>query len=122
MPDGLGAPDGVTVSPDRRLVSMGWSAGEDGVVRLDQFDADLDFSVLKTTPDVFFATVDGNDALWFVEPHAWSCWSPTAPGGQSRPASRATRWSGRRRHDPRLEGDLTQERAIEIAESSVPVG
>ena len=48
---------------------MSWSADEDGVVRLDQFDADLDFSVLKTTPDVFFAAVDGNDALWFEEPH-----------------------------------------------------
>ena len=123
VPDELGAPDGVTVSPDRRLVSMSWSAGEDGVVRLDQFDADLDFSLLKTTPDVFFATVDGNDALWFVEPHEVVLLEPdgTRRTESARLAGHTLVWLDDGT-TLRLEGDLTQERAIEIAESSVPVG
>ena len=48
VPEELGDPDGVEVSPDRRMVSMSWATDEDGVVRLDQFDARFDFSVLKT--------------------------------------------------------------------------
>ena len=69
VPEALGAPDGVEVSADRRIVSMSWTTDEEGVLRLDQFDAMLDFSVLKTAPDVFYAAVNDTDALWFEEPH-----------------------------------------------------
>ena len=50
VPAGLGTPDGVEVSGDRRVVSMSWTTDEDGVLRLDQFDATLDFTVVKTRP------------------------------------------------------------------------
>ena len=101
---------------------MSWSSPTDGVVRLDQFDADLDYSVLKTTPDVFFATVDGADALWFVAPHELVLLDPDgSPRTESaRLAGRTLVWTGDGT-TLRLEGDLSQERAVEIAESSVPV-
>ena len=102
---------------------MSWSSGQDGVVRLDQFDADLDFSVLKSTPDVFYAVVDGNDALWFEEPHEVVLLDPDGSrrSQSARLAGQALVWVD----DAvtlRLEGDLRLERAVEIAESAVPAG
>ncbi|MET0915152.1 MAG: hypothetical protein ABWY81_03020 [Jiangellaceae bacterium] len=122
VPEELGDPDGVEVSPDRRLVSMSWATDEDGVVRLDQFDARFDFSVLKRAPGVFYAAVGGTDALWFEEPHEVVLLEPdgsrrTEP---ARLAGHTLIWLD----DVttlRLEGDLSLERAVEIAESCVTV-
>ena len=101
---------------------MGWSSDEDGVVRLDQFDGRFDFSVLKTAPGVFYAAVGGTDALWFEEPHEVVLLDPDGSRRteSARLAGHTLIWLD----DVttlRLEGDLSLERAVEIAESSVPV-
>ena len=130
VPEELGVPDGVEVSPDRRLVSMSWSSPEDGPedgpedsrVRLDQFDAEVDYSIVKRTPDVVYTSVDGSDALWFVRPHELVLLEPDGSrrAESARLAGHTLVWLT---NDTtlRLEGDLSLERAIEIAESSVPV-
>ncbi|HEX5087142.1 MAG TPA: hypothetical protein VFV89_04985 [Nocardioides sp.] len=121
-PDALGDPDGVEVSDDRRMVSMSWDTDEEGVLRLDEFDATLDFSVVKVAPDVQHATVNGTDALWFDEPHEVALLEPdgTRVTHSARLAGHTLIWMT----DGvtlRLEGDIEQHRAEEIAESAVAV-
>lgn len=122
VPTELGPPDGVEVSADARMVSMSWSGGPDGVVRLDQFDARLDFSVAKVSPTVRYASVGGSDALWFEEPHEVDL---VDADGTRR--SEAARLAGHTLIWPsgvttlRLEGDLDLARAVEIAESAAQV-
>ena len=122
VPQELGVPDGVEVSPDGRMVSMSWTSEQDGVVRLDQFDARFDFSVLKRTPTVQYVEVDGTDALWFEQPHEVVLLEPDGSRRteSARLAGHTLIWL---EGDTtlRLEGDLTLQRAVEIAESSVPV-
>lgn len=123
VPEELGVPDGVEVALDERMVSMSWSSDQDGVVRLDQFGARFDFSVLKRTPGVFYASVGGTDALWFEEPHEVVLLEPDGSRRteSARLAGHTLIWLG---GDTtlRLEGELSLERAVEIAESSVTVG
>ncbi|MDF1602150.1 hypothetical protein [Nocardioides sp. YIM 152315] len=122
-PAGLGDPDGVEVSPDRRRVSMSWTTDDAGVLRLDQFDARLDYSVVKRTPGVTFVGVDGGDALWFEEPHEVALID--ADGTQvthsARLAGHTLIWQDGAT-TLRLEGDIDLGRAIRVAESSEPVG
>ena len=122
VPEGLGGPDGVEVSPDLRMVSMSWTTDEEGALRLDQFDATLDFSVLKTAPDVFYAAVNGTDALWFKEPHEVALLEPdgTAVTHSARLAGHTLIWQ-EGEVTVRLEGDIELSRAVQIAESAVPV-
>ena len=122
VPIELGAPDGVEVSADRRLVSMTWSDGRDGVVRLDQFDGRLDFTIAKRAPRVFYAAVDGTDALWFEEPHEVVLLEPDGDRRRqsARLAGHTLIWQDGST-TLRIEGDLTLERAVEIAESAVAV-
>lgn len=123
LPEELGIPDGVEVSRDERMVSMSWSSDLDGVVRLDQFDARFDFSVLKRTPGVLYASVGGTDALWFEQPHEVVLLEPNGSRRteSARLAGHTLIWLD---GDTtlRLEGELSLERAVEIAESSVAVG
>jgi hypothetical protein len=122
LPAELGVPDGVEVSADRRMVSMSWTTGEQDVVRLDQFDARLDFTVAKRAPGVYYASVGGTDALWFEEPHEVVL---IEPDGSRRTES--ARLAGHTLiwqvgfTTLRLEADVSRERAVEIAESVVPV-
>ena len=81
VPQSLGPPDGVELSADRRVLSMSWSTSDEGVLRLDQFDARLDFTIAKRTPGVQFVAVDGSDALWFEEPTAAVVPSPLGSPG-----------------------------------------
>ncbi len=121
-PKVLGGPAGVEVSPDRRVVSMTWR-GEGGVVRLDQFDGGLDFSIAKRSPQVGFAAVDGVDALWFEEPHEVVLIDAdgTRRTESARLAGHTLIWP-RGSTTLRLEGDLSLDEAVRIAESAVPVG
>lgn len=121
-PGALGRPMGVHVAHDRRTLSMTWDdAGR--VVRLDQFDGTLDFVMAKTSPEVRYAAVAGADALWFDEPHEVVL---LEPDGSRRTES--ARLAGHTLIWPqggttlRLEGDLTLEEAVRIAESARPVG
>jgi hypothetical protein len=123
VPEELGVPDGVEVSSGRRVVSMSWTTDEAGVLRLDQFGARLDFAVAKRAPEVYYAAVDGSDALWFEEPHEVALLEPDG--------SRVTRSARLAGHTLiwqdgsttlRLEGELSLDRAVDIAESTVAVG
>ncbi|GAA4371288.1 hypothetical protein [Nocardioides caricicola] len=115
----LGEPDGVEVSPDRRIVSMSWTT-EDGVVRLDQLDGRLDFSMAKRAPDVTFVTVSGGGALWFDDPHeVWVLGDPEAHA--PRLAGHTLIWPAGAT-TLRLEGEVDLRTAIEIAESAEPLG
>ena len=122
VPAALGVPDGVEVSSDKRRVSMSWASDEDGPVRLDQFGAGLDFSVLKVAPEVMYTSVGQNDALWFEEPHEVVLLEPdgSTRTESARLAGHTLVWLDDAA-TLRLEGDLTLERAVEIAASSVPV-
>lgn len=122
LPADLGEPDGVEVSDDGRMVSMTWADGPGGVVRVDQFDGRLDFMVVKRSPDVVYAVVAGSDALWFEVPHDVTLFNDdgTRRTESARLAGHTLIWP-RGVTTLRLEGDLTLEQAVEIAESAVLV-
>ena len=123
VPEELGEPDGVEVSPDRRMVSMSWTTDQEGALRLDQFAAGLDFSVIKTAPDVFYAAVNDTDALWFEDPHEVALLEPdgTTVIHSARLAGHTLIWQ-EGGVTLRMEGDVDLSRAVDIAESAVPVG
>ena len=110
-------PDGLSVSADGRLVSMSWKDG-DRTIRLDQFDAELDPMFWKSSPDVRYVRVNGQDALWFPSPHEVVV---VYDGGD--PETYPPRLAARTLVVPlagltlRLEGDLSLERAMQIASS-----
>lgn len=122
VPTEPGTPDGVEASADRRIVSMSWTGDPDGVVRLDQFDGRFDFSLAKRSPGVFYASVRDTDALWFEEPHEVVLLEPdgTRRTESARLAGHTLIWQ-EGNTTLRIEGDLALERAVEIAESAVPV-
>ena len=106
------------MSADRRLLSLTWSGGADGTVRLDEFDAQLDYTFAKRAPGVEFVAVAGDFALWFDEPHDVVVLNPD--GSRRRETARLAGNTLIWMHGGttmRLEGDLTQQRALEIAES-----
>jgi hypothetical protein len=121
VPADLGAPDGVEVSADHRVLSMTWTRPATGTVRLDQFDGRLDYSFAKSAPGVEFTTVSGASALWFDRPHRVVLLGPD--GSRRRETARlggqTLIWE-RGATTLRLEGDLGQQQAITIAESVPP--
>lgn len=121
-PTELGEPDGVEVSEDARIVSMSWTT-DDGVVRLDQFDGRLDYTMAKQADDVTFVMVGGGDGIWFDDAH--EVWVLGDDGSSAthppRLAGHTLIWTNGAT-TLRLEGDLDLGRAIEIAESVEPVG
>ena len=50
VPADLGAPQGVQMSSDRRVLTMSWTDEGGRALRLDQFDGRLDFTFQKTHP------------------------------------------------------------------------
>jgi hypothetical protein len=118
----LGPPAGVEVSADRRVLSLTWTDPDAGTIRLDQFDGRLDYVFAKTSPDVEWTTVNGVSALWFERPH-----DVVVLDDVGLPRTETARLAGQ----PliwetsgtvlRLEGDLTRERALEIARSARPL-
>lgn len=121
-PAELGAPDGVSVSADRRVLSMSWSDTADGDLRLDQFDGRLDYTVVKTTPGARFTSVDDHEAVWFDAPHEVVVLAPdgTRRAETARLAGRTLVWE-QGGTTLRLEGELVLGRALEIARSAVTV-
>ena len=121
VPAALGTPSGVEVSGDRRVVSMSWTVPGAGVVRLDQFDGQLDYAFAKTASGVQFTTVRNDFALWFDRPHEVRWLAAGAPGQPRRSpprlAGRTLIWQVRGT-TLRLEGDLDLLRARVIAESA----
>ncbi len=122
VPTALGRPDGVEVSADRRVVSMSWTTAASGVIRLDQFDGQLDYAFAKTASDAQFTTVADAFALFFDGPHEVVVLESdgTPRRASARLAGRTLIWTDGG-WTARLEGELTLERAVEIARSTVPV-
>jgi hypothetical protein len=122
VPTELGPPDAVQVSADRRLVSMSWTGGRDGTVRLDQWAAGLDGLFAKTAPGVRWTSVGGDFAIWFDAPHEVVLLTDDHGGTRREPprlAGHTLIWQTE--HETlRLEGDLTLERALAIAASARP--
>ena len=69
LPQGLGTPARVSVSDDRRVVSMDWGSGAAGV-HLDQFGGELSWVFVKRYwEDVTPTTVGGREAVWLAKSH-----------------------------------------------------
>ena len=122
VPAELGPPDGIEVAADRRRVSMSWTGGRDGTVRLDQWTAGLDGLAAKTATGVRFTTVGDHFALWFDAPHEVVLAADDHGGTRTEPprlAGHTLIWQDGG-GTLRLEGDLTLERAVEIATSARP--
>lgn len=119
VPSELGPPDGIEVSADRRVLSMTWGSGPD-TVRLDQFADRLSPYFLKKVHGSFEATtVDGAPAAWFPEPHEVAVLDEQGRERveSARLAGRTLVWE-RDGTTLRLEGELTRDRAVEIAGSA----
>jgi hypothetical protein len=118
----LGPPQAVEVSADRRLLSLTWNGRGGATTRLDQFDGTLDYLFAKTAPNVEWADVGGRTALWFNEPH-----EVVILDANGKPRTETARLAGHTliwEQDGtvlRLEGDFTQKRAVEIANSAQPL-
>lgn len=121
LPRKLGQPDGVAVSPDRRVLSMTWRT-DDGVLRVDEFDGRIEPAFLKSSADVEYVTVGTGPALWFPEPHQVVVLAPDGRTHQEPPrlAGHTLIWE----YDGvtlRMEGDISRDRSVTIAESSMPI-
>jgi hypothetical protein len=122
VPDELGAPDHVSVSADRRVVSMEWGSGPDQI-HLDQFDGTLSWVFVKRVwSQVTPTAVGGRDAAWIADTH--EIVYTDRDGTERRAAARISGpclvWERLTSSDTvtlRLEGDLSSERAVVIAES-----
>ncbi len=118
VPELLGAPDGISVSADRRLVSLTWGRGAQ-TVRLDQFAAELAPHFWKASRDFELVQVLGGDALWFPTSHDVAVLRDdgTSETFAPRLAAQTLVWP-RGAVTLRLEGALTKEQAVELAESA----
>lgn len=118
VPEELGAPDGVAVSGDGRVVSLSWGTGAD-TVRLDQFRGSIEPYFWKIVDDAEIITIDSGDALWLPHPHEVS-----VVGSDGTTRTLPPRLAAPTLVWPtgsltlRLEGHLTLERATEIADST----
>ncbi|WP_109508938.1 hypothetical protein [Nocardioides speluncae] len=116
VPAELGDPDQVTVSADRKLLSMSWGTGSE-TVRLDQFDGEVEPRFWKSVSDADFVMVGPHDGLWLPTPHEVAL----LDGDREvllppRLAAQTLLWfEGGVTY--RLEGPFTQATAITIAES-----
>jgi hypothetical protein len=122
VPTELGTPDYVTVSSDRRVVSMQWGSGSSRI-HLDQFDGRLSWVYVKRYwEDVTPTTVNGLEAVWLGKPHPISYVDREGQerAEQARIAGPSLVWqrsAGSTEVTLRLEGAFDQERAVAIAAS-----
>lgn len=123
VPAELGHPDGVEVSDDRRVASLTWANTTDGPLRLDQFDGTLAPVMRKGAPGSEYVQL-GYDtpALWFDVPHEVVVLGPDGAERTetARLAGQTLIWE-RTGITLRLEGGLTQARAVAIAQSVLTV-
>ena len=122
VPDELGAPDHVSVSADRRVVSMEWGSGPDRI-HLDQFDGTLSWVFVKRVwSQVTPTAVGSRDAAWIADTHeiVYTDRDGTERRAQARISGPCLVWErlrGSAAITLRLEGHLSLERAVMIAES-----
>jgi hypothetical protein len=122
LPAELGPPDRIGVSADRRIVSMDWGTGA-RQIHLEQFDGQFGWAYVKQDPgDLQHALVNGRDAVWFPSAHriVYVDRDGREHSEQARISAPSLVWE---RPTPRgtvtlrLEGRISQRRAITIAES-----
>jgi hypothetical protein len=118
-PGELGEPTTVRLIDGARVVSMAF-ASPHGAVRVDQFDGDLApmFSKFAAQDDVRHVTVSGLPAVWVDRPHVVLYVGADGQMRQesARLAGSTLIWEA----DGvtyRVEGDLTEEQAVAVAES-----
>lgn len=122
VPEELGRPDRVTVSSDRRVVGMTWGTGA-SAVHLDQFDGSVSWLFVKEsqqTPE--WVQIGGEQGAWFPDAHKiiYVDRDGDERTEEARLAGRTLVWQRDAPPDEitlRLEGNLDQDRAVEIAES-----
>lgn len=119
LPAGLGAPDVVEVSADRRVLSLEWTSTTGGPLRLDEFGGSpAPYFYKQYYGEITATTVGSDDALWLPRPHAL-----IYVDAQGREHTESARTSAQtlvwlhRDVTLRLEGALTLERALQIARS-----
>jgi hypothetical protein len=119
VPAGLGDPHTVRLADDAHVVTMVFG-GVSGGVRVDQFDGGLDpmFTKFASAADVHHVTVDDRPAIWVDRPHPvfWTDRDGVMHEEAARLAGSTLVWE----LDGityRVEGDLTQARAVALAES-----
>jgi hypothetical protein len=91
VPTARGAPDSVEVSVDRRLVSMSWTGGPDGVIRLDQWAANLDGLFAKRRREHGSPTSARASRCGSTPRTRSSCWLRTARSARRPPGFRGER-------------------------------
>ncbi len=118
VPAELGAPDGVAVSSDRRVLSLSWGSGAD-TVRLDEFRGDIDPLFWKTVEDSSIVTIGAGDALWLPTAHVVQVVADdgTALRLPPRLAAPTLVWP-QGVLTVRLEGDHSFDQAVTIADST----
>ena len=118
---GPSGPDLGLRRPAGRLDGLG--APSPGPLHLDQFDGEISWVFVKQAREqLTFVDVAGQDAVWFAEPHpiAYIDSAGVEHTEQARMAGPCLVWQrtvGGRMVTLRLEGQLTMDRAISIAES-----
>jgi hypothetical protein len=119
VPAELGEPDGVTVADGGRVLSMSWQVGG-GTVRLDQFRATIDMIfVKKAGAAVEWVKVEGDDGMWFAEPHFVQLVDPEGRSRREAPRTAGPTLVWQRGGTTlRLEGVPDRARAIAIARSA----
>jgi hypothetical protein len=122
LPAELGSPDRIAVSADRRIVSMDWGTGA-RQIQLEQFDGQFAWAYVKQDPgDLRIAQVNGRDAVWFPTAHriVYVDSSGREHSEEARISGPCLVWerpTARGTVTLRLEGQISQQRAITIAES-----
>jgi hypothetical protein len=120
VPAGLGPPDRIEVSADRRVVSMDWTSDK-VPIHLDQFDGSLDWVFVKKARGSYeVTTVGGRDAIWFPTAHEviYVDRDGQHRTEEARIAAPCLVWerpAGTSLATMRLEGDIGKARALEIA-------
>ena len=103
--------------------SSRWTGLDPGPLHLDQFDGEISWVFVKQAREqLTFVDVAGQDAVWFAEPHpiAYIDSAGVEHTEQARMAGPCLVWQrtvGGRLVTVRLEGQLTMDGAISIAES-----
>jgi hypothetical protein len=122
VPAELGRPDRVSVSADRRIVSMDWGSGAQQI-HLDQFDGKFSWAYVKTDPgDLHVTRVQGRDAVWFPTAHriVYVDRDGREHFEQARISAPCLVWERPAASGTvtlRLESQISQQRAVTIAES-----
>lgn len=121
LPTELGAPDQIEVSADHRVLSLLWTSGPDGPLRLDEFAGSPSPVFYKQyAGEVQIVEVAGEEAIWLPNPHEliYVDADQREHTESARTAAQTLVWL----HGTltlRLEGGLTKGRALQIAETAI---